>query len=238
MSRDARLGEVFVELADTLVTDFDIVDFMTTLAARSVELLHADAVGIMLRDDGNRPRVVASSSEAMNVLELFELQVAEGPCIECFESGEAVVNVSLGDAFERWPSFSAEAEKGGFSLVHALPMRLRNEVIGAMNLFSTSTVPLDHAGVQLGQAMADVATIGMLQERALREARVLAQQLETALHTRIVIEQAKGVLAERLGIEIPESFELMRTYARRHGTLLAEVALGVANGSLATGDLT
>lgn len=238
MSREARLSEVFVELADTLVADFDLVDFMTTLAARSVELLHADAVGIMLRDDGGRPRVVASSSEAMNLLELLELQVAEGPCVECFESGEAVVNVSLNEAAGRWPRFSADATAGGFRLVHALPMRLRRDVIGAMNLFSSSSHPLDETDVQVGQAMADVATIGMLQERALREARTLAQQLETALQTRILIEQAKGVLAERLGIGIPESFELLRTHARRNGLLLADVAFAVANGTLSSIEAT
>lgn len=237
MSREARLGEVFVELADTLVADFDLVDFMTTLAARSVELLRADAVGIMLRDGSGHPRVVASSSEAMNLLELLELQVAEGPCIECFASGEPVVNVSLGDASERWPRFAAEARAGGFTMVHALPMRLRDDVIGAMNLFSSSTVPLDEAEAKVGQAMADVATIGMLQEQSLREARILAAQLESALQTRIVIEQAKGVLAERLDIDVAEAFLRMRTYARRHGLHLADVAYDVAHGRLTT-DLT
>lgn len=236
MAREARLGEVFVELADTLVADFDLVDFMTTLAARSVELLHADAVGIMLRDEGGHPRVIASSSEAMNLLELLELQVAEGPCVECFASGEPVVNVALADAGTRWPRFAAEASASGFTLVHALPMRLRSEVIGAMNLFSSSPVLLADDDVTVGQAMADVATIGMLQERALREARVLAAQLEVALQSRIVIEQAKGVLAERLGVEISESFRLLREYARRRGLHLAAVALAVANGTLS--DLT
>jgi hypothetical protein len=228
---------VFVELADTLVADFDLVDFMTTLAARSVELLHADAVGIMLRDGGGRPRVVASSSEAMNLLELLELQVAEGPCIECFASGQAVVNVSLGESVARWPRFAGEASKAGFALVHALPMRLRDEVIGAMNLFSSSAVPLDDAEVKLGQAMADVATIGMVQERTLREARVLAAQLESALQSRIVIEQAKGVLAERLGIDVAEAFLRLRTYARGRGLHLGDVAYDVAHGNLSSHEL-
>lgn len=219
-------------MADTLVADFDLVDFMTTLAARSVELLHADAVGIMLRDDGGLPRVVVSSSEAMNLLELLELQVDEGPCIECFATGAPVVNVRLDASPERWPRFAVEASRGGFSLVHALPMRLRDDVIGAMNLFSSSVTPLDAGEIKVGQAMADVATIGMLQEQSLREARILAAQLESALQSRIVIEQAKGVLAERLGIDISDSFRLMRTHARRHGLHLVDVAYDVAHGRL------
>lgn len=237
MSREARMGEVFVELADTLVADFDLVDFMTTLAARSVELLHADAVGIMLRDDVGLPRVVASSSEAMNLLELLELQVEEGPCVECFARGEPVVNVRLDSARDRWPRFAAEAMASGFGVVHALPMRLRSQVIGAMNLFSGSPDLLEPAEIRVGQAMADVATIGVMQERALREARVLASQLEGALQSRIAIEQAKGVLAERLGIEVEESFRLLRAYARKHRVLLADVAVAVANGSLPSRDL-
>ncbi|MFP5370066.1 MAG: GAF and ANTAR domain-containing protein [Actinomycetes bacterium] len=227
-----RLGQVFVELADTLVEDFDPVDFLQTLTDRSVELLGADASGLMLADQRGTLRLMASTLEQGRDLELFELQVREGPCLDCFATGRAVVNVDLTEAHERWPTFTAAAVRAGFAATHALPLRLRSQVVGAMNLFTTERVHLDDAHIAVGQAMADVATIALLHERNLREQTVLSEQLQAALHSRVLIEQAKGVLAARARIGVPEAFARMRSYARRHGLPLTAVATAVVEGSI------
>ncbi len=237
MSRDKRLARVFVELADTLVAPFDVIDFLQTLVDRCVELLSADAAGLMLADQRGQLRVVASSAESARVVEIFELQSFEGPCLDCYRSGQQVVNLDAEQMRARWPNFSAEAAKLGFRSVHALPMRLRHEVIGAVNLFSVAGSVLDDDEVAVGQAMADVATIGLFQERAVREGHVLAEQLQTALNSRILIEQAKGVLAERSEISVDEAFVLMRSYARQHGRTLTAVANAVIDRSLASTEL-
>ena len=175
-----RLGQVFVELADTLVDEFDQVDFLQTLTDRSVELLGADAAGLMLADQRGALQLMASTLERARDLELFELQVMEGPCLECFASGRPVVNVELTEAHQRWPIFTRAAVEAGFRATHALPLRLRQEVVGAMNLFTREPGRLDAEHLAIGQAMADVATIGLLQERNLREQTVLSEQLQAA----------------------------------------------------------
>jgi hypothetical protein len=228
---------VFVELADTLVTDFDVVEFMTTLAGRSVELLRATEAGVVLADERGVLRSVASSSETARLLELFELQNEEGPCLDCFTLGTPLANVSLAPPDERWPRFSPEARRRGFSVVHALPMRLRGKVIGAVNVFGTDESSLSDEDVAVGQALADIATVGLLQERSIREARVLNEQLQGALISRVVIEQAKGVLAERNQIGMDEAFALLRRHARRSNTRLRDVAQSVVDGGLGVDEL-
>jgi GAF domain-containing protein len=227
-----RLGQVFVELADTLVDEFDQVDFLQTLTDRSVELLGADAAGLMLADQRGALQLMASTLERARDLELFELQVMEGPCLECFASGRPVVNVELTEAHQRWPIFTRAAVEAGFRATHALPLRLRQEVVGAMNLFTREPGRLDAEHLAIGQAMADVATIGLLQERNLREQTVLSEQLQAALHSRVVIEQAKGVLAARARVDVAEAFARMRGHARRHGVPLTAVATAVIEGTL------
>lgn len=227
-----RLAEVFVELADTLVDDFDVTDFLTTLTERCVELLGADAAGLMLADERGSLRLVASTTERARLLEVFELQEEEGPCLDCFATGEAIANVDRAEAAQRWPRFTAAAEVTGFGRTHALPLRLRRRVVGALNLFTDEGTPLDGHDLAVGQAMADVATIGLLQERSLREQTALSEQLQSALHSRISIEQAKGVLAARTGVSVAEAFTVMRTYARRRGATLVSVAAGVISGDL------
>ena len=238
MSDPQRLSQVLVDLADTLVSDFDVVDFMTTLAHRLVELLVDGEAGVMLADDGDRLRSVASSSETARMLDLFELQRDQGPCLDCFRSGEAVVNHVLGTEPLRWPQFEPEARRYGFTMVHALPMQLRGRMIGVVNIFGVDPVELGADDVQVGQALADIATIGLLQERSLREARLLNEQLQSALTSRVVIEQAKGVLAERLQLDMGEAFELMRSHARRHGQRLVDIARAVIGGELDTATLS
>ncbi len=232
MSDPQRLSQVLVDLADTLVSDFDVVDFLTTLAHRLVELLVDGEAGVMLVDERDQLHSVASSSETARMLDLFELQRDEGPCLDCFRSGEAIVNHALGDSPARWPLFEPEARRHGFAMVHALPMQLRGRIIGVVNIFSVTAVELDAADVQVGQALADIATIGLLQERTLREARMLNEQLQSALTSRVVIEQAKGVLAERLQLEMGDAFELLRSHARRNGQHLGDVARAVIDGEL------
>jgi GAF domain-containing protein len=231
MPTQQRLSEVFVELADTLVDDFDVVEFLTTLAHRCAELFDAAEAGVVLGDEAGSLRSVASSTEVARMLDLFELQNEEGPCLDCFRSGRPIVNRSLEEA-GAWPAFAPEAIRLGFRAVHAVPMRLRGTVIGAVNLFTTSTRPLSNDDISMAQALADVATISLLQERGIREARVLNEQLQSALHSRVVIEQAKGVLAERRQVDMGRAFELLRRHARRANQKLSDVAIGVVNGTV------
>jgi GAF domain-containing protein len=238
MPREALLVRTLVELADTLVDDFDVVELLTRLADRCVEALDVAAAGLMLASPGGgNLRVVASSSEAMRVLELFELQHEEGPCPDCYSSGEPVVNQDLATIDGRWPRFAPRALEAGFHSVHALPMRLRGMTIGALNLFRADEGRLDEGDIVAAQALADVATIAILQQRAALEARVLNEQLGQALNTRIVIEQAKGVLAERANLDMEQSFSRLRSHARSHNLRLVALAQAVIDGTVATESL-
>jgi len=236
-SREAWLAAALVELADTLVDDFDMVEFLQLLARRCVELFGAVEAGLMLADPAGTLRYMASSSERAKILELFELQSEEGPCLDCFRSGEQVVNQRLTDPGGRWPRFSVKAQAAGFVSAHALPLRVRGTVIGAINLFHATDHRLGVADVRLGQAMADIATIGILQARALSHATVLAEQLQVALKSRIVLEQAKGRLAERVGVDLDEAFTRLRGFSRSHNRGLTSVAEAFLAGDLGAGEL-
>jgi GAF domain-containing protein len=237
-TREEWLAATLVELADTLVDEFDMVDFLSVLAQRCVELFGAVEAGLMLADPAGKLRCMASSSERANVLELFELQNEEGPCLDCFRTGEQVVNQRLTEPSGRWPRFSASALAAGFVSAHALPMRVRGKVIGAINLFHAEDFQLDVTDVRLGQAMADIATIGILQARTINEATVLADQLQGALKSRIALEQAKGRLAERAGIDVDAAFALLRSFSRRHNRGLTAIAMEFLSGDLAAEELT
>ncbi len=230
-NREQLLAETFVELADTLVADFDVVDFLHGLADRAVQLLDVDAAGLMLADQRGALRVIASSTEQARLVELFQLQHDQGPCLECYQTGRPVSEADIAAAGHRWPVFAPAAAGAGFAAVQAVPMRLRGEVIGAMNLFMQTPGHLDEAGLRIGQALADVATIGLLHERNLRHQEVLAEQLQGALNSRVTIEQAKGKLAERLGVDVDQAFALLRGQARTQNRRLAELAGAVAAGS-------
>jgi GAF domain-containing protein len=240
MDESQRLAQVFVELADTLIDDFDVVDFLQTLTERCVEMLRADASGLMLTDQHGGLRLMAATLERARVLELFELQIQEGPCLECFTTGQAITNVELveAEATRRWPVFTPAALRAGFGATHALPMRLRGRVIGALNLFTDEQVRLGDSDLGVGQAMADVATIGLLHQRDTHEQTILSQQLQTALHSRIQVEQAKGALAALAGVEVNEAFSRMRAHARRNNITLTDVATAVVNGTLTSDALT
>ncbi|MEO7236304.1 MAG: GAF and ANTAR domain-containing protein [Lapillicoccus sp.] len=227
-----RLLEVFVALADTMVAEFDVIDLMHTLTETTVELLDADAAGLMLADQRGHLQVITATSHQIQELEALELLHGEGPCVDCFRTGEAVTNVPIAEAGQRWPRFQPAAERAGYSTVHALPMRLRDQVIGSMNVYRVKPGRLSETDIALGRGLADMATIGLLQERAVSERAVLAEQLQGALNSRIVIEQAKGVLAERLNLDPDASFAVMRRFARGSGRPLLTVASHVINGTL------
>jgi GAF domain-containing protein len=231
VSRETLLARTFVQLADTLIDDFDVIELLTTLADRCVEVLDVSAAGLMLVSPEGELRVVASSSEAMRVVELFEIQSQEGPCLDCYRMRRPVLNQHLGRVGGRWRNFEPVALEAGFRSVHALPMRLRGDVIGALNLFRSDHGDLEEADVETGQALADVATITILQHRAVLESQLVNAQLSQALSSRIVIEQAKGVLAERLGENMEEAFARMRSHARNHNLKLADVADSIISGT-------
>ncbi|MGH3906890.1 MAG: GAF and ANTAR domain-containing protein [Pseudonocardiaceae bacterium] len=230
--RGRPLAEAFVALADTLVADFDVIDLLHRLAADCVDLLTVAAAGLLLSDQRGNLRVVASSSEQVRLLELFQLQTDEGPCLDCVRSGLQVTATDPADITQRWPRFAVEAARAGFRTVHALPMRLRSETIGALNLFHAEAGPLAVDDLKVAQALADVATIGILQERTIRDNQVLAEQLQTALNSRVIIEQAKGALSERCGVDMAEAFSLLRAHARRHNQRLSDVARAVVEDSI------
>jgi len=222
-----RLAEVFVEVADTLVDDFDLVEFLRTVCTRAAELTGVAAVGLLLSDPSGRLHVMAASDEQAQMLELLQLQSRQGPCLDAFGTGTAVVNVDLRRATPRWPSFAPHATRLGYRSVHAVPLRLRSRVIGALNLFGTGPGRLHPDDVTVLQALADIATIGLLQERTLHRAETLTRQLQAALTSRVVIEQAKGALARTHDVDVDAAFALLRTYARNHHRRIDEVARAV-----------
>ena len=224
-----RLAEVFVEVADTLVDEFDVIEFLQLVSVRTAELLDAAAAGVLLADPHGELQFMAASDEASKYLELFEVQYREGPCLDAFLAGAAVFAPNIAADAERWPMFAPRAVAAGFGSVHAVPMRLRGEVIGALNLFGRRTGSLDDGDLRIVQALVDVATIGLLQERAIRRGEVLTEQLQGALNSRVVIEQAKGALAQLRQVSVDEAFALMRGYARRNGRRLSDVAQAVVS---------
>jgi GAF domain-containing protein len=233
-SREALLIRAFVELADTLVDDYDIIGLLDRLAGYCVELLAAETAGILLADTRGELRVVASTNEQTEWMELLQLQADEGPCVDCIRTATAVSVTDLTEASHRWPRFAAAlVDREAYRSVHALPLRLRGEPIGALNLFHSRPGPLPPADLALGQALADVATIGILSERAINRGEMLNEQLQTALNSRVIIEQAKGVLAERGRIDMDAAFDRLRSYSRTHNLKLSDVGRQVVQSDLA-----
>jgi len=232
------LSETFVELTDTMVADFDLIDFLQVLTDRSVQLLDVTAAGLLLADPRGELRVVAASSEAARLVELFQIQNDQGPCLDCYRSGRPVAAGDLAAEVQRWPRFAPAAQQAGFAAVQALPMRLREQVIGALNLFRAGPGAFDPAEVRVGQALADVATISLLHERSMRHSDTLNEQLQTALNSRVIIEQAKGKLAERFGLDMTQAFSLLRDQARSRNLRLADLAQAFIEGSATLTGLT
>ena len=235
--RDARLAQRFVSLADTLVDDFDLVELLDRLVQTCVDLLDVTTAGLLIIDQHGVLQPVAASTEATRILELFQLQNDEGPCLDCVRTGEPVTVPDVAAVQDRWPRFSRAVADSGFVSMHALPMRLRRQTIGSLNLFSESSPGLRPSDQRIAQALADVATIGIIQQRSLHRASQLAEQLQSALDTRIVIEQAKGVLAEYGGVDMNLAFTALRRHARSNNLKLGEVADSLVHGNIQPTDL-
>ncbi|WP_191299370.1 GAF and ANTAR domain-containing protein [Lentzea cavernae] len=235
---DRRVAQTFAQLADTLVERFDSVEFLHVLAERSVELLPVNAAGILLANDGGKLELVAASTHLARPLEELLSQSGDGPSEECFRSGQMVRCPDLRARPPRWSRFAAVAVPLGFAAVDAVPMRLRNEVIGSLTLFRMSPGALPAEAEALARSFSNVATISLFQARAASRAQPVAEQLQTTLSDRVLIEQAKGVLMERLEIEVADALSLMRNYARNTGQLLADVARQVTERSPEVAGLT
>jgi GAF domain-containing protein len=232
MTREADVVRSLVEMSDTLVDDYDVVDLLTGVADRCVSLLGMSAAGVMLASPAGSLGLVASSSEAMRLLELFELQAEEGPCLDAFRTGERVEQENLQAGTGRWPLFSAAALEAGFQSAFALPLRLRDATIGAMNMLNDTRAPIGEPDLIVARAFADLAAVSILQHRVSEQVQRVNEQLSSALTSRVVIEQAKGVLSERAGIGVAEAFGRLRNYARFHGLRLTDVARAAVDGTL------
>ncbi|GAA1924345.1 GAF and ANTAR domain-containing protein [Streptomyces durmitorensis] len=235
-SRERLLAEAFVEVADSLTDDFDVVTFLQSLAVRCVELLGVSAAGIMLAEPQGGLRLEAASGEQTWVLDLFALQQEEGPCLDCFRSGTAHTNIALGgmEAITAWPHFTARALETGYEMAQVLPLRRGDQALGTLNLLQAKPMVLGPDEIALAQALADVAMIAILQRRSLEQSEVERGQLQDALTSRIAIEQAKGVLAERWKCTVDEAFVELRRYARANRLRIAECARRVVEGELDT----
>jgi GAF domain-containing protein len=230
--REELLVRTFVDVADTLVADFDVVEFLTLLTTRAVELFDLSEAGLLLADPAREVKVAATSSHRMELLELFELQYDEGPCLDCYRTGEVVQCSDLNAATQRWPRFAPEAVARGYASAYAVPMRLRARIIGSLNLLRAEPGELAPTDLVTAQALADVATIAILQQRAATEQRLLAEQLQHALDSRVSVEQAKGVIAEHGQFDMEAAFTALRHYARSHNQRLVDVARAVAARTL------
>ncbi|UOX93377.1 GAF and ANTAR domain-containing protein [Amycolatopsis sp. FBCC-B4732] len=231
-TREQQLVRAFVDMADTLVDDYDVADLLHRLAGYCVTLLGASAAGLLLSDQRGSLHVVAASDERTRLLELLQLQAGQGPCLDTYRTGVPVHADDLTRERDRWPVFVPEALAEGYHSVQAIPLRLRRQVIGALNLFGRDAALVGQENLGVARALADTATVGILQERAIRRGEVLTEQLQTALNNRVIIEQAKGVLFHAGGIPMDQAFELLRTYCRSHNLRLSTIAEELARGSL------
>lgn len=231
-TRERAIADTFVALAGNLVSDYDVVDVLDRLVRRCVQLLAVDAAGILLDDQTGGMAVMAASDDDIRVLEVFQVQHAEGPCRDCLLSGEPVTSADLSSDHQRWPRFVQAALDTGIRAVVAVPLRLHEGTLGALGLFQNQPRQLSADDQRLAQAFADVASIGIIQHRTIHRSAMLAEQLRVALDSRVVIEQAKGVLAERLQIECSEAFVLLRKYCRDHNLKLTAAAEAVVSDRL------
>ncbi|GGX84128.1 transcriptional regulator [Streptomyces minutiscleroticus] len=239
MTREERLLSAVIDAVDTLVDDYDLIDFLQTLCHRCTELLDVAAVGVMLVDQGGKLHVIAASDEHTRLLELFSIQHDEGPCVETYRDGTARLDIDLDepDRTAGFPGFAERARHAGFAITHALPMRLRERTVGVMNLFGTRRQPFTETDSRVAHALADVATIAILQHRTLVHGNLEQAQLQAALSSRIVIEQAKGILAEHWQTGVDEAFEGLRRHARAHKLGLTRLSRQVVAGEIDSTDI-
>lgn len=231
-SREDQLVGTFVTMADSLVDDFDVVDVLQHLVEECIALFDAAAAGILLMSPTQHLEVIVSTNERSEFVGLMQLRVGAGPCVEAVMTGQVVSVGDLDEIADRWPSFAHDARRSGFSSIHAIPMRLRNRTLGSLNLFRDRAGVLNQADAVAAQALADVATISILQQRLAEESSIAQAQLQRALDSRVVIEQAKGFLAQRRRVDMDEAFALMRAHSRDNRLRLASVAADVIHGRL------
>jgi len=234
-TREELLVHTFVHLADSLVSDFDVLDLLQTLVDQATLLFDASASGIIIGPDDQHLEVVASTSERSRLVGLMQLEVGEGPCVEAVTTGRVVSVEDVRGMRDRWPAFAALAAGAGYLSVHAIPLRLRGQVIGSLNLFREHEGVLNDADATAAQALADVATISVLQERTIRDSTIVRDQLRHALDSRVLIEQAKGVIAHTRGVDMDEAFRLIRDHARSMSAPMPEVAAGIVDGRVTLG---
>ncbi len=232
----AQGGSAFVELVEVLVDDFDVIDMLTVLTTRCVELLDAAAAGILLADGAGTLRVLGASNEQAQLLELLQVQNDEGPCWDCYHTGDVIINQDM-TAGSPWPRFAPVSVAAGYPSVCAVPMRLKRSTMGCLNLFMSEPVGLPDADIALAQALADVASIAVVQEDATRAAAVHERQLQHALESRIVIEQAKGMIAAQADVDMDDAFSRLRAHARNNNLLLTDVAAAIISGSIRMGPM-
>lgn len=230
--RERDIVRAFVDLSTELVTDYDVLDMLSLLTTNCADLLDVASAGLLLADDRGVLHVAAASSERTQQLELFQLQRDEGPCLDCYSTGVAVSVPDMAAEQERWPQFSRAAVGAGFKSVHAVPMKLRGNVLGALNLFGERVGRLEGSDLELAQALAHVACVAIVNEKSAADHVTVTSQLQHALTSRIVLEQAKGIIANAGGLEIDDAFTVLRGYARDHGRKLSEIAQEVVNREL------
>jgi GAF domain-containing protein len=230
MGREQNLALTFNKLADILVREFNVEEYLNALTTNCVRVLDVDAAGVLLTLDNTRPELVCATTEAARLLGVLQVTANEGPSVETARTGQAITASDLRSE-QRWSKFTPAVLNAGFAAAHAIPLRLRGQLIGALYLFRRRAGPLSREDQALGQALAEAATAGLLSKRALEDAETLANQLKSALTTRVVIEQAKGMLAARRESTLDDAFEVMRSFARNDRRLLSEIALAVVNGS-------
>ena len=236
--REQILAETFVLLADTLVEDYDVVDLLDQLVTSCIDLLRVSAAGLLLDDQQGNLAVIATSSEETRLLEIFQIQSNEGPCLDCVQTGAPVVSDNLEADRARWPRFVPAALDAGFRSVTAVPLRLRRQTIGGLNMFQAHADSIPDEDRRLARALADVATIGILHQRAHHHSAQVTGQLHHALNSRVVIEQAKGVLAERNQVDMDTAFAALRNYSRRYNRKLTDVAVAVTGGAVDPAEIT
>jgi transcriptional regulator with GAF, ATPase, and Fis domain len=227
VNRERAVTEAFVTLARNMADGVEMVDLLGRLAADTAALLGVHSTGVLLSDGGDMLHVVAASSEATRNLEIFQLQRDQGPCLDCFRTGLAVSVTDLREQERRWPQFVPAALRAGFASVHALPVRVRDTVLGTLGLFARTTGRLDEEDLTLAQALAYVAGVAIVQDKAATDRNLLNEQLQTALDSRVVLEQAKGVLAQRGELQMDQAFHVLRGFARDHNRRLTDVARAV-----------
>ena len=232
-----RLARTFAELADSLVEGFDVVDLLAHLGERCVELFDAAAAGLLVTDAQGALQMMAATSEAMELIEVYQLESSEGPGFDCYRTGEAIQVEDLASAADRWPRLVPIATGAGFRSAHTFPLRLRGRAIGALDLLRVTSGRLEPSEVVAAQALADVATIAILQHRAAADTQALADELHLALNSRIAIDQAKGVVAQQADVHVDEAFASLRVYARRHRRQLGAVAEDVIDGRIDVAEL-